>query len=195
MPSVQTHVRDVGLFQSLGPLYSPWSDIDQAKPDGLGHIDTRDSDLMHHQYRLSVPQWNPGPALRNPHQYHRSDLWTVSCGFTSRSQRSCPAHLRSVHCVHWQHGPRHLAQQGHLRARPYGFSASSKTPQAKVRGGMVLFIVRGQLRRPSLSGAPTVTFCSVHIHNVVDKKRDASTDLPRRLPWVHAAVQRGLHWW
>ena len=42
---------------------------------------------------------------------------------------------------------------------------------------MVLLIVRGLLRRPSLSGTPTVTFCSVHIHNVVAKKRDASTEL------------------
>ena len=47
--------------------------------------------------------------------------------------------------------------------------------------GMVLLIVRGLLRRPSLSGTPTVTFCSVHIHNVVAKKRDASTDLLHRL--------------
>ena len=47
--------------------------------------------------------------------------------------------------------------------------------------GMVLLIVRGLLRRPSLSGTPTVTFCSVHIHNVVAKKRDASNDLLRRL--------------
>ena len=46
---------------------------------------------------------------------------------------------------------------------------------------MVLLIVRGLLRRPSLSGTPTVTFCSVHIHNVVAKKRDASNDLLRRL--------------
>ena len=47
--------------------------------------------------------------------------------------------------------------------------------------GMVLLIVRGFLRRPSLSGSPTVTFCSVHIHNVVAKKRDASTELLQRL--------------
>ena len=47
--------------------------------------------------------------------------------------------------------------------------------------GMVLLIVRGLLRRPSLSGTSTVTFCSVHIHNVVAKKRDASTDLLQRL--------------
>ena len=37
------------------------------------------------------------------------------------------------------------------------------------------------MRRPSLSGLPTVTFCSVHIHNVVAKKRDASTELLQRL--------------
>ena len=46
---------------------------------------------------------------------------------------------------------------------------------------MVLLIVRGLLRRPSLSGSPTVTICSVHIHNVVAKKRDASTELLQRL--------------
>ena len=47
--------------------------------------------------------------------------------------------------------------------------------------GMVLLIVRGLLGRPSLSGSPTVTFCSVHIHNIVAKKRDASTELLQRL--------------
>ena len=46
---------------------------------------------------------------------------------------------------------------------------------------MAVLVVRGLLRRPSLSGTPTVTFCSCHIHNVVAKKRDASTDLLRRL--------------
>ena len=47
--------------------------------------------------------------------------------------------------------------------------------------GMVLLVVRALLRRPSLSGTPTVTFSSVHVHNVVAKKRDASTDLLQRL--------------
>ena len=51
--------------------------------------------------------------------------------------------------------------------------------------GMVLLIVRALLRRPSLSGTPTVTFCSVHIHNVVAKKRDASTEL---LQFLHAKM-------
>ena len=47
----------------------------QAKPDGLGRIDTADSDLMHHQYRLSVLQWNPGPARRNP-----TNIVSAACG-------------------------------------------------------------------------------------------------------------------
>ena len=59
--------------------------------------------------------------------------------------------------------------------------AFSEDSTSKDTWGMVLLIVRGLLRHPSLSGTPTVTFCSVHIHNVVAKKRDASTDLPRRL--------------
>ena len=47
--------------------------------------------------------------------------------------------------------------------------------------GMILLIVRGLLRRPSLSESPNVTFCSVHIHNVAAKKCDASTDILQRL--------------
>ena len=50
---------------------------------------------------------------------------------------------------------------------------------------MVLLIVRVLLRRPSLSGSPTVTFCSAHIHNVVAKKRDASTEL---LQFLHSKM-------
>ena len=36
------------------------------KPRGDGYLHNADIDLMHHQYRLSVLQWNPGPARRNP---------------------------------------------------------------------------------------------------------------------------------
>ena len=63
------------------------------------------------------------------------------------------------------------------------FEANS---MSKGTWGMVLLIVRGLLRRPSLSGSPTVTFCSVHIHNVVAKKRDASTEL---LQFLHAKMR------
>ena len=53
---------------------------------------------------------------------------------------------------------------------------------------MVVLVVRGLLRRLSLSGSLTVTFCSVHIHNVVVKKRDASTDLTPSLTRAHATA-------
>ena len=36
----------------------------QSKPEGYTGLDTADSDLMHHQYRLSLLQWNPGPARK-----------------------------------------------------------------------------------------------------------------------------------
>ena len=58
--------------------------------------------------------------------------------------------------------------------RVLGFKEDSTS---KSTWRMILLIVRGVLRRPSLSGTPTVTFCAVHIHNVVAKKRDASTEL------------------
>ena len=59
--------------------------------------------------------------------------------------------------------------------------AFRESSTSKGTWGMVLLIVRALLRRPSLSGTPTVTCCSVPIRNVVAKKRDASTDLLRRL--------------
>ena len=49
MPLVQTLVRDVDLFQSPRALVLPKVKFGQVKPDGLGRIDTADSDLMHHQ--------------------------------------------------------------------------------------------------------------------------------------------------
>ena len=47
----------------------------QSKPDGLGYIDTVDSDLMHHQYRLFVLRWNPGLARRYP-----TNIIAAACG-------------------------------------------------------------------------------------------------------------------
>ena len=54
-------------------------------------------------------------------------------------------------------------------------------PRCSQQRGVAALVVRGLLRRSSLSGTLTVTFCSVHVHNVVAKKSDASTSLLRRL--------------
>ena len=50
---------------------------------------------------------------------------------------------------------------------------SGKTPQAKVRGAWFC------LSFEVCCAAPTVTFCSVHIHKIVAKKRDAPELLQR----------------
>ena len=55
-----------GLFPKPRALVLPLVHFGQSKSDGIGHIDTADSDLMHHQFRLSLLQWNPGQARRNP---------------------------------------------------------------------------------------------------------------------------------
>ena len=64
-----------GPFLKPRALVLPMVKFGQSKSDGLGHIDTADSDLMHHQFRLSFLQWNPGPARRNP-----TNIVSAACG-------------------------------------------------------------------------------------------------------------------
>ena len=179
MPSVQTHVRDVDLFQSLALVLSMVR-IGHTKPDGLGHIDTADSDLMHHQYRLSVLQWNPGPARRN-----RTNITAATCGrFHAVILQEASDHVPHISDQFIAHiGNTDLAillNKDTFEPDPMVL-AFRENYTSKGTWGMVLLIVRALLRCPSLSRASAVTFCSVHIHKVVAKKRDASTDLLRRL--------------
>ena len=151
----------------------------QAKPDGLGHIDTADGDIMHHQYRLSVLQWNRGPARRNP-----TNIIAATCG------RSHAVKLQeaSDHVPHiTDQFLRTLATRTSpscstriplsqiLRFTPSKEASTSKDTWAWFYSSFEAFCVA------PLSGTPTVTFCSVHINNVVAKKRDASNNHPRRL--------------
>ena len=168
MPSVQTLVRDV----KPRALVLSMVKFGQSKPDGLGHIDTADSDLMHRQYRLSVLQWNPGPARRNP-----TNIIAAACG--------------KFHAVILQEASGHVP---HITDQFIAYTGNTdlaillnkdtfepdpmvlvfrESSTSKCTWGMVLLIVRALLC-PSLAGTPTVTFCSVHSHNVVANKRDAS---------------------
>ena len=54
-------------------------------------------------------------------------------------------------------------------------------PTSKNTWGLTALVVRGHLRRPPIGAPKTVTVCSVHLHNVVAKKRDAATSLLQRL--------------
>ena len=152
----------------------------RAKPAELGHIDNADSDLMHRQYRLSVLQWDPRPARRNPTQ-----IIAATCGrFHAVILQEASDHVPHI-------SDQFLAYTGNtdltillnkdtFEPNPAVF-ALHEASTSKETWRKVILIVRGLLRRPSLSGTATVTFCSVHIDNIVAKKRDASTDLLRRL--------------
>ena len=129
-----------------------------------------------YEHSNCVMQWNPGPARRNPAatcgRFHAVILQEASdhvphitdqfIGYTGNTQLA------------------NLLNEDTSEPNPAVF-AFDEASTNKDTWGMVLLIVRGLLRRPSLFGTPTVTFCSVHTHNVVAKKRCASTDVLRRL--------------
>ena len=131
------------------------------KPAGHGYLHKADSDLMHHQYRPPILQWNPGPARSNPTQ-----IIAATCG--------------RFHAVILQEGSDHVP---HVSDQLIAYTGDTDLAILLNRDtwGMVVLAVRELLRRPSPSGNPTVTFCSVHLHTLVAKKRYAFTDFLRRL--------------
>ena len=96
---VQILVQELVLFLNREPLFFfLWSKFGQPKPDGLGYIDTVDSDLMHHQYRLSVLQWNPGPARKHRHPTRNNPLFSTRKPFRVR-------HSKKPFCVQLEKNP------------------------------------------------------------------------------------------
>ena len=51
---------DAGLFSKPKAVILPMVNFGHPQSNGPGPIATADSDLMHHQFRLSLLQWNPG---------------------------------------------------------------------------------------------------------------------------------------
>ena len=176
----QILVQELVLSLNPVPLFFLWSHLVNPNLSGPGYIDTADSDLMHHQYRLSVHQWNPGQARRNPTIIIAAACGKFHAGILQEASDHVP-HISDEFIAHT--GNTDLAillNKDTLEPDPTVL-AFKEDSTSKGTWGMVLLIVRGLLRRPSLSGTPKVTFCSVHIHNVVAKKRDASTELLQRL--------------
>ena len=169
-----------GPFPKPRALVLPLVHFGQSKPEGHSGIDTADSDLMHHQFRLSLLQWNPGPARRNP-----TNIVSAACGrfhavILQEASDHVP-HISDQFRVYTDNTDLAILLNKDTFEPDPTVLTFKVDSTSKSTWGMVLLIVRGLLRRPSLSGTPTVTFCSVHIHNVVAKKRDASTELLQRL--------------
>ena len=69
------HRAGTGPFPKPRALVLPLVHFGQSKPEGHTGLDTADSDLMHHQFRLSLLQWNPGPARKYP-----TNIVSAACG-------------------------------------------------------------------------------------------------------------------
>ena len=171
-------------FPKPNAVILPMINFGHSKTSGPSPIDTADSDLMHHQYRLSLLQWNPGPARRNP-----TNIVSAACAkFHAVILQEASDHVAHISDYFLAYTDNTdlviLLNKDTFEPDPFVISFKVEST-SKNTWGMVLLIVRALLRCPSLSGSPTVTFCSAHIHNVVAKKRDASTEL---LQFLHSKM-------
>ena len=66
---------EVAPFPKLNAVILPVINFGHSTTSGPSPIATADSDIMHHQFRLSLLQWNPGPARRNP-----TNIVSAACG-------------------------------------------------------------------------------------------------------------------
>ena len=88
-------------FPKRAPVVLPMSRLAQPKPSWQGLLVDSVSDLMHYQYRLSVLQWNPGPARKNHTQiipaacgrFRAVILQEAGGSRTAHLGGSCPSHL------------------------------------------------------------------------------------------------------
>ena len=165
--SVQILVQGLVLFLNREPLFFLWSNLVNPNLTGSATL----TQLTSHA--SSIPRRHP------------TNIIAGACG----KFHAVILHEASDHVPHIS--DQFIAYTGNtdlaivlnndtFEPDPMVF-AFNEDSTSKGTWGMVLLLVPSLLRRPSLSGTPTVTFCSVHIHSVVAKKRDASTDLLRRL--------------
>ena len=155
-----------GPFPKPRALVLPMVKFGQSKPDGLGHIDTADSDLMHHQYRLFVLQWTRAQRAETPPQRLADSFMRLFFKKPVIMSRTSPiSSLRILVTRTLLSNSTRTPSSPTLRCLPSG-----KTPQAKVLGAWVYSSFEHCCAASPPFGTSTVTFCSVHIHNVVAKK-------------------------
>ena len=142
---------DAGLFPKPKAVILPMVNFGHPQSNGPGPIATADSGLMHHQFRLSLLQWNPGPARRNP-----SNIVSAACGrFHAVILQEASDHVPHISDYFRAYTDNMdlaiLLNKDTFEPDPtvLTFKADSTS---KNTWGMVLLIVRALLRRPSLSG-------------------------------------------
>ena len=137
------------------------------------------SDLLHAQYRLSLLQWNAGAARRQP-----TRLATAMCGAFNAVM------LQEAH-DHVQYISDQFQVYTDADDLAILFNRDTFLPDtvkclfieestSKTTWGLKALVVCGHLRRPPMGAPKTITLCTVHLHDVVAKKRDAATSLLQR---------------
>ena len=96
-------------FPKPNAVVLPMLSFGHSKTRNFSPIATADSDIMHHQFRLSLLQWNPGPARRNP-----TNIVSAACGkFHAVILQEASDHIPHI-SDYFRAGPCYPAQQGHL---------------------------------------------------------------------------------
>ena len=106
--------------------------------------------------------------------------------FNEGGPRPRPSHLYIVRHVHGRRRSGHSPQQGHVSARRCHVSDHRGVNEQDHVGLRSFGCPRSPAQTTSWR-SQAVTFCSVHLHNVVVKKRDVPTPLLQRL---HAHMVR-----
>ena len=167
-------------FPRPAPRVQPLVTFGKSMPEFHGPLSDAKSHLLHAQYRLSLLQWNAGAARRQPTQ-----LVTAMCG----AFNAVLLQEASDHVPHILGQFNTYSDDGDLvillkrdtflpDAVKYPIIAESTS---RTTWGLTALVVCGHLRRPPAGAPKMVTLCSVHLHNVVAKKRDAATSLLQRL--------------
>ena len=116
---------ETGPFPKPRALVLPMVKFGHTKPDGLGHIDIADSDLMHHQYGLSVFSGTQAQHAETPPTSSQRLAEGFMRLFFKKPAITFPTSLIS--------SLRTLATRTPSSPTLW-FPPSRKTPQAKVRG-------------------------------------------------------------
>ena len=165
-------------FPKPAPVVLPMSRLAEPEASWQGPLADSVSDLMHYQYRLTVLQWNRGPARRRPTQSLSAACSRFHVVILQEASDHAPHVSDQFRTYTDGNDFAILLNKDTFEAGAAVFSISESSSSKDTRRH-VAHVVRGLLRRPSAAGSPTVTFCSVHKQYKVAKKRDADASVPR----------------
>ena len=167
-------------FPKPPPRVLPLTTFGKSKLGIEGDMTDDVSDLLHAQYTLSILQWNAGAVRRRPTQLITAMCAAFNAVLLQEADDHVPRTSDQFNTYSDEGGLAILLNKDTLLPDAIKYPII-KESTSRTTWGLPALVVCGHLRRP-LAGAPkTVTFCSVHLHNVVAKKRDAATSLLQRL--------------